>query len=295
MQHHAFFILLQCWVLTGWAQSLVERVVIQAQDGLVQVQAGKETTVGAEWLVEQHGKEMILIPREKSKKFVGKISIKEKNLEVHGRDLQSQMQNWAGDLLYESQKGKLLFQKSNVQGKIFLQKGEILFNETSGKWTVESFLSKVTVKDHQGDLDLRNFGGEVVLDSVRGIQNMVTLQGAIKSQKGSGEIGVDTLKGSVHLSQWSGRADVTNQEGNVYFQGTGESELHGRSQTGRWTLQVQPGALVNVAMQDGELAVPPPLKIQKDGAAKYFRGRWAGAESKSTIRIRAQEGVISLR
>ncbi len=295
MQHQAFFVLLQCWVFMGWAENLPERVVIQAQEGILQIQSGKETTVGSEWMVEQHGKEMILMAREKSKKFSSKLVLKEKILEIHARDLQLQLQNWSGDLLYESQKGKLLIQKSNIQGKIFLQKGEILLNETSGKWTVESFLAKLTAKDHLGDLDLRNFGGEVVLDGVKGIQNLVTLQGAIKSQKGSGEIWVDTLKGSVQLSQWSGRADVNNQEGNVYFQGAGESEFHGRSQSGRWTVQVQPGSLVNVAMQDGELAVPPPLKIQKDGAAKYFRGRWAGAESKSTVRLRAQEGVISLR
>lgn len=292
-----------------------DRLKVAVSEISIQITGGKSSSLrvyaqdsGADTLLFERKEGMIEIrDRELSdRKEFGKVKLPKRVIEitgaslpveVHSFDGQVTVAKWSDDVHIQLQKGKINIK--DIQGNLDLhsQKGEIQIQNVSGKVQLDTHQASVVIRDMNGDLDLVNFAGDTVLDKSKGNFDLNFNQGTTKVLTSSGSLEFETGKGVLTSQGFQGRIEGQSQEGTINVVMASEQDLSVKTQTGKVvvTPSANSGASLNLTTVEGDIYVPSYLKVNRDGASKFLRGRLRGDVQKGHLSIRSQEGSILIK
>jgi hypothetical protein len=195
------------------------------------------------------------------------------------------------------QKAKLFFKDVSGAWDIRAQRGDLSIVDSQGQLKIDSYGSKVEIKNFNGELDLANFIGESLIEKSKGFVSLNHGAGTSKIQNSSGNFQFEARKGSLFVTQFDGRVEGQSGETGIAVTMLPDTDINVRSQAGRVqiTTPANSGASLNLASQEGEVAVPNYLKVNHDTIGKSLRAKLHGEGSKGSVFVRTQEGAIVIR
>lgn len=293
-----------------------EKVVISSSDGQwnIRSQAGikmlrvQGPDIESDFLVEKRDGALVLLQKDlQSTQGLSAKSKKKKvyevwvpsttSLDFHNLEGQVTVQKILKESSFHVHRGSLTIRESNAPLSLHLQKGEVLILDSQGKIDLDSQAGKVDIRNFTGDVDLQNFSGESKLEKVKGLINIVSGSGNTQVLASSGTLQFELGRGVFSAQKFMGRIEGQSQEGSMSLALSPDSDLNVKTQAGKVNVQLSPGSspYLNLGATEGDIFVPAPLKVSREGGTKSVRGRRAGEASKGTVFIRAQEGQITVR
>ncbi|UOF01940.1 DUF4097 family beta strand repeat-containing protein [Bdellovibrio reynosensis] len=238
--------------------------------------------------------------------IVPKSASQVKKIEIWGPSIPAEIQlrggsvtaqKWNKDLKVSMTQGRVNSSAGGGSLQVYLQKGDITIADHTGKVETDSYTGTTTLRNIQGDIDTNVFAGQVQMEKTRGFIKLATQQANAKLNQGSGAVQFENGRGALNIQGFSGRTEGQNQDGSVTIVMTLDSEVDVKSKAGKISVQTPPasGASLNLLTVEGEIVVPPELKVTKLSAEKSVRGRLRGDAQKASIFVRSQEGTISVK
>ena len=181
--------------------------------------------------------------------------------------------------------------------KASVLKGDVVVSDGTGPIDLDVYQGSISLKNLQVEGDIQVFGGSISVDQSRGRLSLNTNQALSKIQKFSGTLILENGKGTVTGNGLQGRIEGSSAEGAVHLQIVGETEVHLKTQTARVQIQLPPtsGALLSLTTNEGDIAVPSELKVNRGALEKTVRGRVKGEAGKVSVTVRSQEGSIVVK
>ncbi len=219
------------------------------------------------------------------------------SLEVHVFEGQITLNRWSKEALLHLQKGKILTKDTTTSLSIHTQSGEVAVTDHQGRLELDTYKANVAIKGLIGDVDMQNFSGDLLVDHGKGSMNLNIGQGSAKVLASSGALQFDLGKGVLTTNQFLGRIEGQTTEGPVNINLGAEGEVSVKSQSGKVTIgnAATSGAWINLNTAEGEIFVPSPLKVSRDGSQKFIKGRLKGEAQKGSIFVRSQDGAIIVK
>ncbi len=199
-------------------------------------------------------------------------------------------------VMINSLKGKITARSTGDSVKIFMQKGEVQSYQPMGALDIESFAGKISVSDGQGALKIRLFNGDLIIDKNMGSINLESQSSSAKITGQQGIVNLQWGKGRLVMSDFSGRLAGTSSDGQLHLHIKPDTMVDLQANRGRVTVNLpsDSGASLNVRSATGDVAVPGPLKVSREGRFRVARGKLVGA-LKGSITIRAEDASIGIR
>ncbi|MGZ3769051.1 MAG: DUF4097 family beta strand repeat-containing protein [Bdellovibrio sp.] len=206
-------------------------------------------------------------------------------------------QNWNKDFKVSMTQGRFSSLNGNGSLEVDLQKGDINIQDHTGRVDIDSYHSTVALKNIQGDIDADLFSGQAQFEKIKGFLALTTQQGNSKVNQSNGTLQFENGRGSLVVQGFQGRVEGKNTDGSIHINMTLDSDTDIKSKAGKITVQLPPGsgAHLNLSTSDGEIIVPPELKVNKSTNEKSFRGHMRGDAQKGSVFVRSQEGIISVK
>lgn len=222
----------------------------------------------------------------------GKVQV-----EVHGRELRIDTQNWQSDIQLQANSLKANLQSGGGYVQASSLKVDWFSNEFKGRVKGDFQTGKVSFKGGTLDGELNLLNGEITCEKATGALAMQSFAAQIKATKCGGSWTVDNLKGGTVAQAWEGRFEGVSQEGPFAVSLGNEGDVNIKTQSGRVTLTPPATASValNLQSSEGDIVTPNYLKISKEGQKKYLKGRSQGQGEKGSFYVRTQEGVIFVK
>ncbi len=204
---------------------------------------------------------------------------------------------WQETIFAVLQKGDFLARAGEGALNIHLQKGQIEVHKHRGKVTVDTYSANTVLKAIEGDLKVENFAGDSAIDSVSGNMAIKVGTGGAKVSNSGGTLDFEAVKGTVSSQGFKGRVEGEVGEGNAVIAIGQSADIRVKSQSGKVTVTgaEKVGAFLNASTQGGDIFGPSYMKVTREGALKYLKGRTRGGTNGGAVVVKSQDGTIFLK
>lgn len=218
-------------------------------------------------------------------------------LEVHLFEGQLNLNSWKREAFLHLIRGKIISRSGSGPLTAHAMKGEIQVLDHQGTVNIDSQGANLAVRNHNGEMYLENFLGETLVEKSNGFVSLAQGQGSSRLLNGQGTIRFELQKGNLNTNAWVGRIEGLSREANINLNLNSDPDVSIRTTSGRVTVQAPPrsGAWLSLSTEDGDIFLPAPLKVAREGVQKLYRGRMKGENTKGSIVIRSTEGNIQVR
>jgi DUF4097 and DUF4098 domain-containing protein YvlB len=210
-------------------------------------------------------------------------------------DVRAELQN-VSRVTVHALKGQIIGRSTGEGVHYFMQKGEIQSFKHTGALEIENFGGKVTVTDGQSSFKVRLFSGDLQIEKNLGSLLLESHSSTAKIRQQHGIVGLQWGKGTLTMEDFSGRLEGTSSDGQLLFKVNPDSVIDLQATRGKVNvnLPTNSGAKLNLRTVAGEVSVPSPLRVAREGRFRVAKGVLSGA-LKGSINIRTEEATIGIR
>jgi hypothetical protein len=218
-------------------------------------------------------------------------------LEVHLLEGNITVAKANNSLFLHLEKGKISSKETQGALSIHQKRGETLVSDHKGTLIVDSFNTQLNIRQVEAEIKIDNFNGETVLEKTKGRMRLSQNRGSVKSSLHSGGLILDLQRATYLGQQVSGRIEGQSEEGSVAITLGAESEVNFATKSARvvLTFPANSVAQLNLNSVDGDLVLPPTLKINRDTEGKSFKGKWRGENPQHFVNLKTNDGALIIK
>lgn len=210
-----------------------------------------------------------------------------------------QVRQAQGNIFLQMQRGRVVLSGGSGQVQVHILKGDFQSTGFNGNLQLDFQAVNVGLRSFSGELEMEVFSGETKLEKTSGNLRLRQQQGSVNLAGGqTGTLRYEVWRANLSGSGLQGRIDGQSQQGSVQLALGSEAEVNLRSTEGRISVQIPasvPASLNLAVTEGGELSVPAPLRVQREGASKNLVSRLRSGEPKVSLFVRSKTGNVSVR